>query len=767
MPPTLSDRRTCHRPLPLPLALAALLLVAASPAAGGVHEVPVAPGPVEVDGRLDEPSWQQAVRIELDVETYPATNTPAPVRTVCLVLHDGERLLVGFRAEDRDVGTIRAHLTDRDDAHRNDLVGFVLDTFGDERRGYFFMVNPLGVQMDGRASGLGSSAGSGLYPTLSGAPEERFAWDAIWSAATRLTAGGYEAEIAVPFASLRFPASGSPRAWGFAPFRSWPRVDRRRFQSFPIDRDESCYLCQAEKLTGLSGIEPSRDIEIDPTVTWARSDVREQLDADDLERGPGDFEGGVTGRWGITPSLSLSGTINPDFSQVAADTARIDLNRRFALFFGEKRPFFLEGADRFDTPERVIYTRTLDDPAWGLKLTGREGRHAVGAYVAENEGTGLLFPGVDGSRSTRLPGLDHQAGVVRYRHDLGRASTVGLLLTERRAEDYGNRVYGLDGQLRLSSVDVLTVQGLRSRTHYPEEVAADFGQPPDTFTGTLARVRVDRNARRWQGYVDYRRLTPGFRADSGFITRVGTRRFGAGLQRSFWSPPWPLLSRIRVGLDAARLDDHQGTMRDENVGLRLELNGPLQSFLRARYRPGSERFGGQVFDDDRFNLFFNIRPSGALTWSVGLAGGDDIDYAGGRAARSYSIRPGLTYNLGRHLYLQLDHAREVLELPAGQLFRASVTEAHIVYQFTLRAFLRAIVQHESARRDLSLYACDEGDCPPASDSSVYSQLLFSYTVNPRTLLYFGYSELRREEPHVDLSLERRSLFVKIGYAWLL
>ncbi|RPJ83830.1 MAG: hypothetical protein EHM13_06505, partial [Acidobacteria bacterium] len=312
---------------------------------------------IRIDGLLDEDAWARAVDIPVAWEWSPGDNIPAPVRTQCLVTFDDRNLYVAFRALDPRPEAIRAHLMDRDDTDtliQDDHVGLMIDTFNDERRAFQFRINPLGVQADA------------VFSEQDGV--EDFSWDMIWSTSTRITGEGYLVEIALPLKQLRFQAGAAVQTWGFEAFRSWPRNVRHRLSSQPRDRDKGCLLCQENKITGLQGLTQGRNVEVDPTATFSRTDTRIAPADRRLSQGDTHADFGVTGRWSLTPNLTLNGTGNPDFSQVEADVAQLDINQRFALFYPEKRPFFLEGIDFFTTPIQAVFTRTVADPTFGAKL---------------------------------------------------------------------------------------------------------------------------------------------------------------------------------------------------------------------------------------------------------------------------------------------------------------------------------------------------------------------------------------------------------------
>ncbi|HET7600129.1 MAG TPA: DUF5916 domain-containing protein, partial [Gemmatimonadales bacterium] len=441
--------------------------------AAASYRISPASGPIAVDGRMDEGAWQDATRIPIPYEWFPGDNVAPPVETDCRIAYDASAFYVACHALDPHPAAIRAHYADRDDLDRlpyDDHILMLLDPFNDERRGFQFRINAVGVQMDA------------LYSTAEGI--EDFSWDTIWESAGRITDDGYVVEVRIPFRSLRFPQSQTEQTWGLILERSWPRGTRHRMQSAPRDRNNACTLCEANKVTGFVGISPGSNVELYPTLTSHRTDVRDAFPAGPLASGSVKVDPGLDVRWGVTPNLSLNATANPDFSQVEADVAQLDVNTRFALFFPERRPFFLEGADFFATPIQAVFTRTVADPSGGLKLTGKFGTAGVGVFAAHDQVTNLILPSNQGSADTSLAN-NTITSTVRYRQDVGQASYVGALFTGREGsgDGYFNRVAGADAFLQLSPSHSVRLQALGSETEYPDALAQAFGQPRGRFVG--------------------------------------------------------------------------------------------------------------------------------------------------------------------------------------------------------------------------------------------------------------------------------------------
>jgi hypothetical protein len=719
------------------------------------YRIERAAGPITVDGMLDEPAWQRAASIELAYETRPAENLPPPVQTQLLITYDDDLLYVAFRAHDPDPSAIRAHLTDRDTAFSDDFVGIALDTFNDERRAFEFFVNPLGVQMDM------------FMDDVSGNEDD--SWDAIWASAGRITEEGYNVEISIPWSSLRFPRAEGEQTWGFDAIRYYPRTQRHRLSVHPIDRNITCYLCQESKMTGFAGITPGRNIEVTPTYTAGRNDQREDSPGEPLVQGDFDSDFGVTGKWGITPNLTFNAALNPDFSQVEADAAQLDINTQFALFFPEKRPFFLEGADFFDTPIDAVFTRNVADPAWGVKLTGKEGANAIGLFVARDDRTNLILPGSQGSDAASLDRFQSSDAVVRYRRDLGASSTVGVLLTGREGDDYSNRVGGLDGLYRVNDSNSVRFQVLESRTEYPSILLddpdyADLDLPRGTIDGRAVRVNYDYNSRDWTGYAEYQDIGRGFRADMGFLPKVDYTFLLAGLRRKWYGDPGEKITQILLGGDWDRTEDQSGQLLEQEAEVLFEINGPRQSFFSLDVGRRRRFFNGRTFDETFSNTYFEVEPTGNLFLGLFMRFSDEIDFANTRPGRVLQLEPSIRWDMGRHLRARVSHVFQRLEVDAGRLYTANLTQSSLIYQFNVRTFVRAILQYTDIQRTVGLY--DDPEDVEASTEGLFSQLLFSYKLNPQTVLFVGYSDDLAGNERIDLRRESRALFLKVGYAWL-
>jgi len=708
------------------------------------HRVPGVDHDIRLDGVLDEQVWQQALKLELQYEVNPGENITPPVRTEVFIAHGKTKLYVGFRAYDPDPSAIRARFTDRDKIETDDWVCINLDTFNDQRRIYKFMCNPLGIQMDlVEIQGLSDSS-----------------WDTIWASAGRIVPSGYIVEMSIPFRSLRFQQKEGEQVWGFDLVRCYPRNLEHIISFIPNDRNNMCYICQLAKLIGFAGARAGKNIEIFPSLSTLFTQEREDFTMGEWGKGDTKLDPGVTVQWGFTPNMMFSAAINPDFSHVEADVAQLDINTQFALYYPEKRPFFLEGASIFSTPLNAVYTRSLADPDWGIKLTGKQGPHALSIYSVQDSLTNFLFPGSQTSTSTSME-MKSIGNVLRYRFDLGkRASTLGFLVTDREGKDYFNRLTGIDLYWKFTPRKSVDFQLLGAQSRYPQAVAREYAQPENTFTGTalvFAFIHASRNI----GYQFYYwQVSPGFRADLGYIPQVGYRRYVGIFIAADWRNPghWYTFLNIQPKLDYEV--DYDNRLIYKKLSLKSNYFGPLQSRCQLQGEIGKQSFMGEVFDISQGEFYAGIQPSASLVLEFYTVIGNQIDFANRRQGRQFTINPKVTYKAGRHFSMSLEHVIQQFNVDAGRLYTANVSNLTAIYQFNRRAFLRAILQYVNYN-----YNVDHYTFPLDSQfKSLFSQVLFSYKINPQTMLFLGYSDDHYGFGHIPLRQTNRTFFLKIGYA---
>ena len=756
---------------PLPhrsVLVAGLLLALTAPSAwANPLQVPRVDADIIVDGHLDEAVWAHAAAIDIGYEVSPADNVPASVKTTARIAYTDDAVLVAFRAEDPDPAKLRAYLRDRDALYGDDFVGVMFDTFDDQRRAYEFFVNPLGVQAD-----LIKEEATG---------NEDDSWDGLWSSAARITEDGYHVEMKIPFATLRFRDTEDARRWGASFLRIRPREFRHQYFNNRVERGSRCLTCTFGKIEGFTGVRQGRNLEITPTLTVLHAEQRDARGAPWTHPGQDngtDIEPGLDVAWTPTPNITLNGTLNPDFSQVESDQAQLDLNTSFALFFPEKRPFFLEGADYFNTPLQVLYTRQIADPDAGVRLTGRSGQQAYGVIAARDASTQILVPGALGS-SLRFLDQEADAFVGRYRYDVNASTTLGAIATLRQGTDYRNALGGIDARWQQNR-HTLRTQWLRSDSEYPVALGLTDTAP----RGNALSAAYNYSQRSWYADLAHQRIDPGFRADLGFISQVGYDKSVIGGGRHWFGKEGATISRISL------TGDWDITHRSDGLLLERELEGYLRisaarqtqanvgGLSRVRY------WNGRMFDERFASGFIGATPWPGFTFGSWQRSGDMLDLTASRMGRGVVWEPYVELDIGRGINLQLNHSRQRLRRDGGTAFDARVLDGRLSWQFDPRQRMRLSVQAGDIKRNQALYAFTLAECPiavaPGAATCVIpvksrvhdvtAQLLYSYKLNPRTALYAGYShgafDIDREgEPRDSLFDSSRSVFLKLSYAW--
>jgi len=444
--------------------------------AEAVH-VPKVSEPPVIDGRLGETEWQSAAVFKDFHQVLPGDNIDPSSPTEVRMAYDEKALYVAFRAFD-EPGGIRATVAKRDAVVADDYVGMYLDTFNDRRQAYELIFNPLGVQQDGifiEGRGIlnqGSVVGVPPDGILTVGSTEDFSFDVVMESKGTLTPDGYVVEVAIPLRSLRFEA-GKGKSWGVHFFRRIKRYNDELNSWMPISRDRSGTLNQAGLITGIEDVSRGRAIEVIPSFT--ASDLGRQEVFAPAGRTPRfvhdsvDADPGVTARVGLSPKVTADLALNPDFAQVEADQIVVTANERFPIFFPEKRPFFLEGREIFQTPLNALHTRAVVDPAFATKLTGESGPHGFGVLFASDDAPGnftkdeLANP-ANRARVDKFFDKNAYVGAVRYQRDLGKDSKVGFVATTSNFVEKYNQTTGVDAIVRIDKQQLLTLQALGTQS---------------------------------------------------------------------------------------------------------------------------------------------------------------------------------------------------------------------------------------------------------------------------------------------------------------
>ncbi len=710
-------------------------------------------GSIEVDGDLSDPGWKDATKVDTFFETNPGDNVAPRVRTVAYLAYDDKFLYAGFEFFDTDPSKIRSPYGDRDDVPSyTDYGGIILDTRNDHRTGLLLLANPRGIQYDAITDDTTGNEDSSP--------------DFYWDSAAKITKEGWVLEMRVPFSSLRYPR-GDKQTWGILLYRNYPREFRYQMFSSKLPRGGNCFICRSNHLTGLDNLPPAGHLVVAPYVTAKEDAVPREDLGSPLVNKPVRFNGGVDAKWTPNENNAIDATLNPDFSQVESDVAQIATNQRFALFYPEKRPFFLEGLELFSSPIQAVYTRSITSPRWGIRATGKFDSNQYTAFVAEDRGGGsVILPGPNGS-SFADQDFSSFVAMARVRHDFGK-SFVSFLGTDREIEGGGyNRVYGPDFQWRAGDHDTVTGQVLVSNTETPNRPDLSDQWTGQKLNSYAADVWYQHSTTRWDWFTELRDFGDGFRADDGFVPQVGYRENYGEAGYTIRPEKFPI-SRLRTFLQADYQAETDGSKISSSISPGIGLDGMWNSFTRLRYADDRVRAGNTVFPRRQLVYQFQISPPlSVMQFLAQGTAGEQIDFDNSRPGTGADVNLQVTIRPTDHLKLDLVADRSWVNVDPGdgggsrRLFTADVGRVKVVYTFTARAFLRLIGQVVETRRDPSLYTF----AVTPKDSEFTGSVLFAYKINWQTVMFLGYGDNRTFTEADHYAKAGHQFFLKLSYAF--
>lgn len=717
--------------------------------------IPRVEADVTVDGNLNEPVWQQAAVLTGFSEFSPHDGIPAADSTQVLVWYSPTAVYFGIRAFELH-GTPHSTLADRDKISADDNVQILLGTFHDHRQAYVFAVNPLGAQMDGTIVEQGQSLTGGWTPTLSGRVAPDLSQDFVFSSKGRLTDYGYEVEIRIPLKSLKYQ-SGDEQSWDINVVRQVQHSGREDSWA-PAKRAKNSFLAQAGSLDGLTGLSRGLVLDVNPSLTHK---VTGAPSASGWKYDQGSPQLGGRVQWGVTSTLTLNAAVNPDFAEVESDAGQFVIDPRQALFFPEKRPFFLEGLDAFNTPHNLIYTRRIAQPDGALKLTGKVAGTRIGVLSAADD------------RSLSLSGRYRAIyNVIRAQRDIGGQSRIGIAYTDRILGGDYNRVADVDGRIVFGEVYSASFQA-----------AGSF----DKANGVI------RNAPLWEGIFArngkqfglrylFTGISEDFRARTGFISRPGIVHALIDHRATWFGQRGALLETLTGDIS---LDDQwqyaNFMRRGDAQDKKLHFSG--SAGLRGGWNVGLgfyvETFG---FDRDLYSSYQILAPNGDTLPFVGRPRITNHDYVLTLVTPQWSFFSANLLYVGGHdenffewaqadidlvqLGVSLrpsDRARIDGTLAYQDYWRRSdhtlvgrnmIPRVKLEYQITPAIFMRLVGEYDLSEHDdlrdetrTNYPLLIGGELATAVRSrSLRGDYLFSYQPTPGTVLFLGYGSAASGEP---------------------
>jgi len=750
--------------------------------------IPHTSSTIKIDGELDDPLWQQALSISLNIVNDPWNNLPSPVKTEAKIIENGEYIYISFLAQDPNPANIIGFLADRDSTLADDIVGIKLDTFNSRRLNYAFFVNPFGVQNDS------------IQNEITG--ENNLLWDGIWQSYGKITANGYQVEMAIPFRTLNFEQSDKEKTWAMELFRMYPRDERLRISHMPISRDNGCWVCQMPEVKGFKSAKIGKNITLTPAVVATRNETRDIYAPNDPFKGDNNVDVSMDLRWGITPSTLLNATINPDFSTVESDAGQLSVNTTFSLFYDEKRTFFLENADYFSSNYNLVYTRNIAQPDYGVKLTSRKKNHSYGVFVTNDKQTNFIVPGNTGSSLATLKQKSTSAA-ANYRYNVNNNVSVGVISTLRSSDNYHNIVGGVDGKYRLDGSNSFLAQALYSNTQYPDELFQDFcygddcSTPPtkdcifaacdfteqvhrtryeDDFSGQAYKVEFKHDSEYWLIKASHQELSSNFRADLGFMPKADYKKDMAKATRFIYGEDDDIFSEIRASTSWNSEHNENNEFIGKTLSADVSIFGPMLSEINVIYKKatkiGLRQNEANIKIDgnsDRFkesllsvNGQLNLTPRVLLF--AGTILGDKIDYANNRLGKYQEYSAFTTINATDHLLFDIYVQKQKLKANGSYVYDANLADIRISYQFDVRSYLKLNIVYSDVDRNINN---NPFTFVNNKERSLSTQLIYSYKLNPQTVFFVGYSDSSYQDDDLsNLKLEQRTFFTKISYAWM-
>jgi len=676
-------------------------------------------------------------------QNSPGDGTAATESTTAYLSYDEKNLYAVFVCRE-EAGQVRAHLSKREASDQDDGVGVLLDTFRDFHRAYYFFSNPLGVQTDA------------IYTEGQGYD---YSFDTLWDNAGRVTKDGYLVFFSIPFKSLRF-SHGPEQTWGVALSRTILRKSEYDYWPYVTQRVEGLTQ-QFAPVGGLENVSPGRNIQFIPYGLLASDHFLNQPSG-----GPPGFvdqfehRAGLDAKFVAKDSLTFDFTLNPDFSQVESDDPQVTVNQRFAVFFPEKRPFFIENAGFFVTPINLFFSRQIADPQFGSRMTGKLGKWTLGALVIDDRQQGRGFS--SGPYNTRA--VD---GVVRVTREFGNQSYIGGFFSSRDFADTSNRVASLDARLKFAKNWVVDVQGVHSWTRQdlnagPNCLSFASSNPAiGSQQGNALWLDASYSGRHFNFSTNYNDFSPNFCSELGFVNRIDIRQNNA-FGGYFWRPTKSKIVDFGPTFSETVDWNHNGILQDWQAALGFQLDLTKQTTISINRGEAFEFFDNIGFRKHSTSLLVATQPYKWISFSARYTTGIGENFFpaqtlvpfqpflanSSRVNFGLTLRPSSRFRLDETLIYYRLGTRAGWTAPPfspGQsVFNNYLNRAKLNYQFTKELSLRLILDYNATIANTSLVdlqtnlgSFDGGPIAPTKQFT--TDVLLTYLLHPGTALYLGYN----------------------------
>ncbi|MEE9432430.1 MAG: DUF5916 domain-containing protein [Melioribacteraceae bacterium] len=699
---------------------------------------------IEINGKLDNPTWLLADPIEVNYEISPGDNTQAKERTIVRALYDEDNLYFSFQCFDSNPKDIRANLSERDKIFADDYIIILIDTYGDSQKAYEFALNPYGIQGD----------------LLASSNDEDLSFDLTWLGAASINDSGWTAEMTIPFKSLSFEEIEIP-TWKFNVVRTIPRSSRTQNSWAMIDKGNPNFIAQSGNVNGLKNVKTSATIELLPYAIGQYSGNLADTDDPNSNYSFNNIEGRIGGgiKYSPSPNFSLDAVINPDFSQIESDADQISVNTKFALHFQEKRPFFLIGRELLQTP--MYYSRSINDPLAAGRVIGKNGTLSYMYLSAYDRNTVFVIPGEEQSNTVET-NKKSLANIGKLRYDFGNESYIGGLLMGRNMDDGHNYLVGFDWNYKFWKNWNFEGEGFLSQTKELNDTSLvntkrEFGKSGRTaeldgeeYSGNGIHLVLEHSQKHYEFVLGSNHFSPTYQTYNGLFSSTGFHEQFMRHEVSFY-PEDSFIDRGEFEVDVNVKHNYEGIIKEVSVRPSMLFNLKAQTTVYVNHRIiNNERFEGKDFKDvNRFFIYLNTSPINEFSFQInGSIGkfiyrGDDPAIGNGHnLGASVTLKPTpklnvkLSYNRARLKNTQTDKLYY-----DGNIYRTTA-----IYQFSSEAFLRTILEYNSFNKSFRLYP------------------LFSYKLGAFTTFYAGAtSNYKNYKDEIGIANTDQQYFIKMQY----
>lgn len=665
--------------------------------------------PPRIDGALDDAAWQKSPLVSGHfIANRPEYGKKLSQKTDVWLSYDKDNIYVAFYCYDTEPDKIKTSVSKRDGLFGDDWIGVDLDAMGNRQATYEIICNANGIQADALNT---TSGGETIEP------------DWVWDSAGKVVEDGYIVEIRLPLKSFNF-RSGENVIMNLAFYRfisrtgensSWPQISQKKgyFNSLtPVFFDK---------------LDKQLRLEVLPSITYGRIQDRESPSSWNGTDSSTQFGFGI--KYGVTSSINLEMTVNPDFSQVESDQFQVVANQRYPLFYSEKRPFFMGVGNQFNLAglngegnmRTAVHTREIVDPSWGAKVSGTSGTSSFGILVANDKWPGREF------RDDENPYIGKDAGYYlgRYKAGFKGDSYAGFLYSGREFGEGYNRAVAADLRLRMKGNSTVSMNGIYTFSKDGDDLTESDG---GAFTATFEYGKKPLDVVFMIEHYD-----KDFRLDTGYYQRTGISKFLGYIGPKFYPKSKKLswIKRFNPFVYGFIIRDNITKKSDYLFFPSIRFFFSRQASFRIDYRMISEYWVGQDYKQSEIYLNGGSQFTKWLNGSISLRYGNRLYYDEEDPFTGKRLRLTLNARVqpSEQLTQDVGYTKERLTRSSDEtrIYDLDIFFSRTTFQFNKYLFFRALIQYDNFSK------------------MILTDLLGSFTLIPGTVIHVGYGSLHQKQ----------------------